>query len=279
MFSDKILNKNKSVLQIEGIDETLRNDIWNSIQKFYLEKVYFMKIYSGADPYSGQPLESCVNNDLILDLYENFFILPINNMRERGLCYIKEEIERLYKKSEWYKIYDLMEYIGLKIKNKSYQDEINKKLERNKSAYRLVNNNVCPITNQTEIDSISQSSSTKFENVNKHIIKAIEIFSNKQHFDYENVIKESITAVETMCTIIVGKTTTLGDALKKLEDTGLQIHPSLKTAFSKLYGYTSDGNGIRHAGNIGGPNSTFSEAKFMLISCSAFINYLIENYN
>ena len=112
-----------------------------------------------------------------------------------------------------------------------------------------------------------------------HINKAIELFSNKQSPDYENVIKESITAVETMCSIIVGNKTTLGEALKELEDNGVNIHPSLKTAFSKLYGYTSDGNGIRHAGDIGGKNSTFSEAKFMLISCSAFVNYLIENYN
>ena len=49
----------------------------------------------------------------------------------------------------------------------------------------------------------------------------------------------------------------------------------MKEAFGKLYGYTSDANGIRHAGDIGGPSSTFEEAKFMLVSCSAFINYLI----
>ena len=63
--------------------------------------------------------------------------------------------------------------------------------------------------------------------------------------------------------------------LKKLERNGVEIHGGLKSAFNTLYGYTSDANGIRHAGNIGGPSSTFEEAKFMLVSCSAFINYLI----
>lgn len=53
------------------------------------------------------------------------------------------------------------------------------------------------------------------------------------------------------------------------------IHAGLKSAFNMLYGYTSDANGIRHAGDIGGPSSTFEEAKFMLVSCSAFVNYLI----
>ena len=62
--------------------------------------------------------------------------------------------------------------------------------------------------------------------------------------------------------------------LKKLEDKGIEIHKGLKSAFNKLYGYTSDANGIRHAGDIGGSSSTFEEAKFMLVTCCAFINYL-----
>ena len=63
--------------------------------------------------------------------------------------------------------------------------------------------------------------------------------------------------------------------LKKIEENGVMIHSGLKSAFIILYGYTSDANGIRHAGDIGGASSTFEEAKFMLVSCSAFINYLI----
>ena len=96
--------------------------------------------------------------------------------------------------------------------------------------------------------------------------------------DYENSIKESISAVEALCEIltgITGKEASLGKLLKKLEDNGVVIHAGLKAAFNMLYGYTSDANGIRHAGNIGGPSSTFEEAKFMLVSCSAFVNYLI----
>ena len=52
------------------------------------------------------------------------------------------------------------------------------------------------------------------------------------------------------------------------------IHPVLEAAFEKLYGYTSDASGIRHAGQIDGPEATFDEAKFMLVACSGFVNYL-----
>ena len=42
---------------------------------------------------------------------------------------------------------------------------------------------------------------------------------------------------------------TLGSTLKKLEkDGGVVIHGAMKTAFEKLYGYTSDSDGIRHGG-------------------------------
>ena len=47
-----------------------------------------------------------------------------------------------------------------------------------------------------------------------------------------------------------------------------------KEPFHKLYNYSSDAKGIRHAGNLGGTDSTFAEARFMLVSCCAFINYL-----
>lgn len=52
----------------------------------------------------------------------------------------------------------------------------------------------------------------------------------------------------------------------------------MKGAFEKLYGYTSDANGIRHANGLGEGDSTFEEAKYMLICCSAFVNYLKENF-
>jgi len=52
------------------------------------------------------------------------------------------------------------------------------------------------------------------------------------------------------------------------------MHSALKSAFSSLYGYTSDADGIRHA-LLNEPNLYFEDAKFMLVSCSTFINYLI----
>ena len=102
--------------------------------------------------------------------------------------------------------------------------------------------------------------------------------SDRDKPDYENSIKESITAVEAICSQVDWYNRQTGYTrkyVKKLEDSGLIIHSALKEAFNKIYGYTSDENGIRHGGGIGGINSTFEEARFMLVSCCAFVSYLI----
>ena len=54
----------------------------------------------------------------------------------------------------------------------------------------------------------------------------------------------------------------------------IKIHSALERGFKQIYGYTSDSDGIRH-GLMEEPTCDFEDAKFMLVSCSAFINYLI----
>lgn len=92
--------------------------------------------------------------------------------------------------------------------------------------------------------------------------------------DYRNSIKESISAVESLAQIISGdKKAELGKALKIIKDK-IGLHTALEQGFSKLYGYTSDSDGIRHSLS---EESTLDleDAIYMLTSCSAFINYLI----
>lgn len=155
---------------------------------------------------------------------------------------------------------------------------LNDVFEREYVGYRFINNIITPISNPIEIESINEALGNPYNAVYEHILKANALLSDREKPDYENSIKESISAVEAVCKELLevkrGKAT-LGDMLKRFEENGIEIHSALKSAFSNLYGYTSDANGIRHAGNIGGPSATFEEAKFMLVACCAFINYLV----
>ena len=53
----------------------------------------------------------------------------------------------------------------------------------------------------------------------------------------------------------------------------VNIHPALLDSFNKLYAYTSDAEGIRHS-LMEESTLCFEDAKFMLVSCCAFVNYL-----
>ena len=53
------------------------------------------------------------------------------------------------------------------------------------------------------------------------------------------------------------------------------MHPALEQALIKQYGYTSNEGGIRHALSDNSLAPSYADAKFMLVSCSAFINYAL----
>lgn len=57
-----------------------------------------------------------------------------------------------------------------------------------------------------------------------------------------------------------------------LESDG-RVHPALKEAWVKLYGYTSDEGGLRHAMQEE-PDIDFATVKYMVVSCAAFVNLL-----
>ena len=58
---------------------------------------------------------------------------------------------------------------------------------------------------------------------------------------------------------------------------GVKVPIVLREAFNKLYGYTNEETtGIRHALMDEENAPTADEAIFMLISCSAFVNYLTK---
>ena len=94
--------------------------------------------------------------------------------------------------------------------------------------------------------------------------------------DWAGSVRESINAVESIARQIdPAASTSLKDALKSLEKRGLLQHRALKDAFNKLYGYTSDEQGIRHALVFRDKaNVTIDEAVFMLGACASFASYL-----
>ena len=78
--------------------------------------------------------------------------------------------------------------------------------------------------------------------------------------------------METVCRAFAGGST-LSEALKELKKR-VEIHPAFERSLHTLYGYTSDEGGVRHS-LLESSTISFSDAKFMLVTCSAFANYLV----
>jgi hypothetical protein len=107
-----------------------------------------------------------------------------------------------------------------------------------------------------------------------HLNYALKLFAQHPEADYSNSIKESISALEALSREITGDKCL---SLCKMESAGIQIPTVLRKSFEIMYGYTNDPTtGIRHAlmDETAEFISRAEEALFMLVSYSAFINYL-----
>lgn len=157
----------------------------------------------------------------------------------------------------------------------SFVQELNKEFERVNYGYRIINNRVIPITDPIEKEEIEKATNEVTDNVKEHLNKALHYLSDKKTPDYRNSVKESLSAVEAFCYKYTKKVT-LTDSLKILDKKGV-LHNQLKDAFDSLYYYSSAKNtGSRHGWAIEDNTfvPTYYEAKFMLVTCSAFINYI-----
>lgn len=189
-------------------------------------------------------------------------------------------------KPKWYELFGLLECSChyLRMHNAlGYADymieEINRLFERDNYSYRMnkITGDIIEVTSEVEIDSLNEALNNPVDSVKTHIETAIKLLSGAQKApDYRNSVKESISAVEACCRNITGETT-LDKAIAKLEGKGVVINSEMKKGFSRLYYYTNDkATGIRHAlmDDVNVPTS--DEAIYMLVVCSAFINYLTK---
>lgn len=212
-------------------------------------------------------------NKFFNSFYINILKQPVTRKKNGSSGWA--EFENYFFSQKWYGVYSLLEWFVSLFKEEEQQaisDLLNKVLENNCSGYRVVNGLVTPITNKNEIIEI-ETALEHDKGIAVHLSAALRFLSDKNTKDYRNSIKESISAVEKLVREFTGKST-LGDGLKVLKSNGIIIPETLQTGFQKIYGWTCGEDGIRHAIMEGAQEITIAEAKFMLVACSAFINYL-----
>lgn len=260
-FSERMgFSPASKIIQKDDMDKDLRTDLWNMFFLFREEEYI-----------------SDFDDKLQKFLYIHFFKRSLN---ERSYYNFTTEIENYIKNEKWSEVYDLIEFIVKVLSQTSWHRQssdylkkiFNIALERNNSAYRFIGDEIAPITDDMEIKEIETVQENALSNVQTHINTALGLLSDRQKPDYRNSIKESISAVEALCREITGEST-LDKALPALEKKGVSIPKILRQSFEKFYHFTNGESGIRHA-LMDEEQVDFEEAKYMLVLCSAFVNYI-----
>ena len=230
-----------------------------------------------------------MSSDFCKNLGQDVF--SFRNHLQEGYVYnwvdfYTSNIENALDNAPYNEILDLLEYIcnWLFAKTNScsehFQRNFNTLFQQEYVGYRFISKRIVPITDELEISEIEQACKTPFDGTRAQLQKALGFLSDRENPDYKNCVKESISAVESVCETIVGSDNgaTLGKAVKHLEEHGLKIHSSLREGISKLYGYACDQGGVRHGEGEVESTVTFEEAKLMMVTCSAIVNYLVSEY-
>lgn len=271
-FSERIGIVKPRSLQHDDIDDALRNSLWNFIAQI------------GFETKSPSPSTSVWDNTIRI-LAVHFFKVPIDQVPTYGNDQARDWLFKRFQKLQWWEAYDLVEFLVHElgtatwhpVRMRDLAEALNLILERELSGFRVVDGQLTRITSDAEIASIEDAAKAAtaagLEGVRIHLDSALAKLGERPKADYRNSIKESISAVESAARLIAGSSS-LRDALSVLEKKA-PLHGGFKAGLVSLYGYTSDEDGIRHA-ILDEPNVGFDEAKFMLVSCSAFVHFLIS---
>ncbi|MDW3566990.1 AbiJ-NTD4 domain-containing protein [Enterobacter asburiae] len=260
--------KVEEAIQLADLNNETRKAIWN-----YL----YLGLFNNNNLH-GKP-EQCARY-----LWIHYFNNPADDIPDydRDYSYQLSQlsiIRNYIYQTDWYRVFDLIEAL-LAYTADFYQynlgDYLNHVFEKYGVGYRAIEGNITPISDEIEVESIEKAMLDNIDSSKSHFSRSLELMADREQPDYRNSIKESISAIESLCKKISGNEKgTLGDCLKTIEDKG-HIHPAMKRAFQQLYGYTSDQGGIRHALTDDSEEPTLEEARYMLVICSAFSNYLIS---
>jgi len=263
------LKKVRDAIQRESMDNALRNRLWN----------VFLDLYQVLGPPNNWNEISDDLRQFSEALWHSFFKLPVDTVpKTRSQLY--DRLRQSFLSCPWNEVYDFLEFcpqqIRYGIRRAEFIRRCNQELEAEMSAYRFVGNYIAELTSEQEIQSIEAALAQPgpLKPVSAHLSRSLELLADRTNPDYRNSIKESISAVEAVCKLLTKQPKAdLADAINELEKT-TRLHGAVKKAFVSLYGYTSDADGIRHSLHAE-EKLTQDDAKFMLVACSAFVNYVV----
>ena len=259
-------------LKLEELPKEARTHIWN---------VFYSHLFWEDDsPFSTEEESVSIARFKIVNaIYLDYFIFPLDDWNRYKSEQKKTELRRYIEKQQFNKVFDLIQFVMRHPECPfEFVDKMKKAFALSRLAYTIDKGpppTILPAATKEEGNALLESLETlQIAGLNgstEHLRKASGCINRG---DWAGSVRESIHAVESVARILAPEAKTLEPALKSIEK-NRTLHPALKSAFNKLYGFTSDEQGIRHALlNGDGPDVGMDEAIFMLGACASFSSYL-----
>lgn len=254
----------EKAIQFDSIDAELRNRLWNLIDQELFRKHKYESTTSRSFIFPK-----------ISRLYDLFLKRTVDSI-PFFFSDMKREVSDIFFRAQWFEVYDFVEFIAYEMSQPDdFRNICNDVLKEEKSAYRFIKHNIVPISSAVEKEAIESalSVSTGIVGISTHLEQALQLLADRHSPDYRNSIKESISAIEGLCRYLTGNNKeTFTNTLSILERNGV-LHGALKSSWSSLYGYISQTS--RHAVKDASNPPTDVDAKYILVSCSAIVNFMI----
>ena len=198
----------------------------------------------------------------------------------------KNALRKLVLEGPFNRVFDFLEFaMRHRGVNKSYRllkfgSSLEALLKEHLCAYTVVaGNTIVPIALPEQRVSMKRDfytlRSDSFKGARKHLRKSAK---NLNAGDYADSVRNSMNAVESVARLLAPKAKKrLAQALDSLESDGVEFHTAFKDGIKKLYGYTSDEQGIRHPLlDQDAAKVDQADAVFMFGACASFAAFLVN---
>jgi hypothetical protein len=258
-----------SQLKLKELSQQLRAALWrvvyDSFRQAKAEPLYLVSVFTSPWDY--------ILRDMHTYRYHRMADTFVNRFDE-----LAAEAKKVFEDGDYVAVFGWLQW-ALRRQDCPYQfsEKIDAALRSGRAAYRVLDRNtIVPIASEAELDTLKRAfadlAATEFLGARAHLKNAAAELTAGHVADS---IRESIHSVESVVSVLEPK----GDFAKALSrlDAKIKIHEAMKIGFTKLYGFTSNEQGIRHPLlEVSAANVDESDALFMIGACATFVSYLIN---
>ncbi|OWS75225.1 hypothetical protein CBW22_13215 [Pantoea sp. VS1] len=274
----------------EFVNKTFRDDAPRWVRKQYFKDILERLVCDAMSQASqNKPIP-------VYDLINEILVMVDEEPDDYYLSHTPaiEVLRNLVMNIPWYRFYDTVETVAERIieiddddnftqsrKNESfsfsaYRQRVNELFSEYNIDWKMNESGQLelplPPFLEEKVKSTEERLADEFRPARAHFAKA-RAFALGSHRDAENSIKESISAIESICKTFYPEASTLGDALKIMKKDG-SVSRMLIDVIEKFYAYANAEPAVRHGSN---KDSAVLEhdAELALHFSAAFIRTLI----